>query len=183
MARGVGHEEVFDCGRRVWRAYRGQRHGGGHAGQSAYADEGAGPRSTWTGFYIGGGVGYGLSDAENSIVRDPTGVALTTSANAAGKGWLGTVTAGYDYQFSSSIVGGVFGDYIKGTLVTTSAINFFSVLGGPEKESSAWDVGARLGWLAAPTVLTYWTGGYTQARFDGITIADLSVAPGAFRAS
>jgi outer membrane immunogenic protein len=127
------------------------------------------------------GVGYGLSDAETSVVRDPTGIALTNSTNAAGKGWLGTLTAGYDYQFNSSIVGGVFGDYdfadIKGTLATTSAINFFDVLGGTEKESHAWDVGVRLGWLAAPSVLTYWTGGYTQARFDAISITDLAVAP------
>jgi outer membrane immunogenic protein len=141
------------------------------------------PVSTWTGFYFGGGVGYGLSDAEVSVLRDPTGVPLTNTANAAGKGWLGTVTAGFDYQFNSSIVGGVFGDYdfadIKGTLATPSAVAVFDVLGGTERESSAWDVGARLGWLASPTVLTYWTGGYTQARFDAISITGLSAGPGA----
>jgi outer membrane immunogenic protein len=141
------------------------------------------PVSTWTGFYFGGGFGYGMSDADTSVVQHATGVPLTNTSNSAGKGWLGTVTVGYDYQFNSSIVGGVFADYdfanITGTLATTSAVNFFNVLGGTEKESQAWDVGARLGWLVAPNVLTYWNGGYTQARFDAISINGLQAIGGA----
>jgi outer membrane immunogenic protein len=34
--------------------------------------------------------------------------------------------------------------------------------------SSSWDVGGRIGWLVTPQVLTYFSGGYTQARFDQV---------------
>jgi outer membrane immunogenic protein len=41
------------------------------------------------------------------------------------------------------------------------------------KMSSAWAVGGRIGWLAFPSLLTYFTGGYTQATFDrtNLTVA------------
>jgi outer membrane immunogenic protein len=127
--------------------------------------------------------GYGLWNGETSMILDPilgppfAGVPLTNSINNAGKGWLGTITAGFDYQFNKQIVAGLFADYdvadIKGTLATPSANNFFDVLGGSEKESSAWAAGVRAGWLATPNLLTYWTAGYTGARFTGIDIGSL----------
>ena len=39
---------------------------------------------------------------------------------------------------------------------------------GTEKESSTWAVGGRAGVLITPRFLTYFDGGYTQARFDGV---------------
>jgi outer membrane immunogenic protein len=41
---------------------------------------------------------------------------------------------------------------------------------GTEKESSSWAVGGRIGYLISANVLTYWNGGYTQARFDQINM-------------
>src|SRR5260370_14233952 len=32
--------------------------------------------------------------------------------------------------------------------------------------SSAWSVGGRVGWLVTPSLLTYFSGGYTEATFD-----------------
>ncbi len=32
--------------------------------------------------------------------------------------------------------------------------------------SSVWSAGGRIGWLAFPSLLTYFTGGYTEATFD-----------------
>ena len=32
--------------------------------------------------------------------------------------------------------------------------------------SSAWSVGGRVGWLITPSLLTYFSGGYTEATFD-----------------
>jgi outer membrane immunogenic protein len=148
----------------------------------------AAPAASWTGFYLGGGLGYGMWNAETSLISDPIaapplpgGVPLTATINNAGKGFLGIVTVGYDYQLANLLAGwivaGVFADFdladIKGTLATPSAINFFNVLGGSEKESSAWAVGVRVGWLATPELLTYWTAGYTGARFTGINIGNL----------
>jgi outer membrane immunogenic protein len=141
------------------------------------------PAISWTGFYVGGGYGYGMWNGETSLILDPilgppfAGRQLTNSINNAGKGWLGTITAGFDYQLNKQIVAGVFADYdvanIKGTLATPSANNFFDVLGGTEKETSAWAAGGRLGWLMTPSVLTYLSGGYTEARFSGINVNNL----------
>jgi outer membrane immunogenic protein len=39
---------------------------------------------------------------------------------------------------------------------------------GTENESSTWAVGGRAGYLVTPRFLTYFDGGYTQARFDQI---------------
>ena len=85
---------------------------------------------------------------------------------------------GCDYQFPVggwNFIVGAFADYdwssIKGKLNPPAAIG----LVGDEKESSAWAVGGRVGWLAFPSLLTYFTGGYTQATFDR---TNLSVAFG-----
>lgn len=138
----------------------------------------------WTGFYVGGGGGYGMWNIDTNAVGDPTapapfaGATLTQTTTNGGRGWFGTVTAGFDYQFSVPIVAGVFADYdfasIKGTLNTGMATNFFNNLGGTEKESGAWAVGGRAGWLVTPAILTYVNGGYTQARFDGFAVDNLA---------
>jgi outer membrane immunogenic protein len=117
----------------------------------------------WTGFYVGGGFGYGLMNAETTPVATATGTALTSSFTNGGRGWLGIVTAGFDIQATSRIVAGLFGDYdfanIKGTFSSGSATNFFNPLGGEGKMTSAWAVGARAGVLMSPNVLTYVNGG------------------------
>jgi hypothetical protein len=40
----------------------------------------------------------------------------------------------------------------------------FMDLNGNEKESGAWAVGARIGYLVAPAILVYWNGGFTETR-------------------
>jgi outer membrane immunogenic protein len=42
---------------------------------------------------------------------------------------------------------------------------------------SAWAVGGRIGYLITPTVLTYISGGFTEARFSGVDLALLTVPP------
>jgi outer membrane immunogenic protein len=91
-----------------------------------------------------------------------------------GRGWLGRFGAGCDYQASSSWVIGFLGDFdlmdLKGTLNTQ--LNFASgaQIQGDEKESSAWAVGARIGYVIAPMVLGYVDGGWTETRFDQINL-------------
>ncbi|HZC56062.1 MAG TPA: porin family protein [Xanthobacteraceae bacterium] len=143
---------------------------------------------TWTGFYVGGAFGYGVWDMNSSVVT-PGGVVGTT--NNGGRGWVGQAVAGYDYQFavaSFNLVAGVFGDYSFGNMEGTSnfqaanenpnALGGFSAstLTGVEKERDYWDVGARIGWLVTPQILSYFNGGYTEARFDGMTLAPLGGA-------
>ena len=68
-----------------------------------------------------------------------------------GKGWLATIGAGYDYQFTSRIVAGVFGDAsissLKGTIQDRSGCPGFA---GDIKQTSSWAAGARAGWLVNP---------------------------------
>ena len=142
------------------------------------------PIHNWTGLYLGGAFGYGLWDADTSLLF-PTGAFPPTSPlNSGGRGWAGQVLGGYDYQFAImnfNLVAGVFGDYsfsnIKGNLdtgtVTAVAIN---PIGGSEKEKSYWDVGGRFGVLMTPQILTYWNAGYTGARFDGVNLINFGPA-------
>jgi outer membrane immunogenic protein len=141
------------------------------------------PVYNWTGFYVGGGFGYGLSDTETSVFSSAFNTA-TTSVDNGGKGWLGMATVGYDYQFNDHIVVGVFADYdlsdIKGNPSVSFATAQVNTLGGiNEKENSSWYVGGRAGWLLTPNLLTYWTGGYAESHFDGVNITGLGtgVAP------
>ena len=126
----------------------------------------------WTGCYVGGGGGYGLWNQENTgFVQDGANSAriqTTETATAGGRGYFGTVQGGCDYQFALgtyNLVVGAFGDYdfasMKGKLNLPDSIFF-----GDEKMSSAWAVGGRIGWLVTPNLLTYFSGGYTQATFD-----------------
>jgi outer membrane immunogenic protein len=126
---------------------------------------------SWTGCYIGGGGGYGLWNQENTgFIDGPPRVQVTGTSTAGGRGYFGTVQGGCDYQFGFAglnlVVGG-FGDYdfasLKGKL---SPPGIGGLLVGDEKMSSAWAAGGRLGWVALPSLLTYFTAGYTEATFD-----------------
>jgi outer membrane immunogenic protein len=125
------------------------------------------PVMTWTGCYVGGGGGYGLWNQENTFFQDPPSVPGRTMVESThtdgGRGFLGTVSGGCDYQLLGSIVVGAFGDYDFTSLKGLSGLGTGVA---NEKMSSQWSVGGRAGWLVTPTVLTYFVGGYTQATFD-----------------
>jgi outer membrane immunogenic protein len=126
------------------------------------------PYYSWTGCYIGGGGGYGMWNQD--VVEFDGGVADTVKQTGGGRGWFGTVQAGCDYQVSSSWVIGVFGDSdfssIKGTP------HFAVDAAGNEKEKWAWSVGGRIGYVIAPQVLTYVSGGYRAAHFGRVDLFD-----------
>ena len=60
------------------------------------------PVANWTGFYIFGGGGGGLSNSDQSIQSTATGTPLTITQRQGGSGWFGTVGLGYDWQFSGT---------------------------------------------------------------------------------
>jgi outer membrane immunogenic protein len=128
--------------------------------------------TNWTGFYLTGGVGYGLWTAETVRVNPITGVpTLNVTQRQGGKGWLGRVGAGFDYQFSPHIVAGVFADAdissIKGTVQDP-----FPTIAGEIKQTWSWAAGARAGWLITPELLSYANGGYTNAHFSSASMID-----------
>jgi outer membrane immunogenic protein len=126
------------------------------------------PVQSWTGCWVSGGVGYGMYDQEHFAETNPGLVQLEASSNSGGKGWLGRVGVGCDYQFNHSFLIGAFGDYdwmsIKGTWADPLPLGVV----GEEKEKHAWAAGARLGYLPYDNLLTFVSGGYTQAKFGEI---------------
>jgi outer membrane immunogenic protein len=128
---------------------------------------------SWTGCYVGGGGGYGLWNQENTLFDTSTTprTQLSQTTTEGGRGYFGTVQGGCDYQFpamGTSFVVGAFGDYDFSSLkATVSPLPTYS---GQEKMSSAWSVGGRVGWVALPGLLTYFSGGYTEATFDQVNL-------------
>src|SRR3954452_570422 len=129
----------------------------------------------WTGFYIFGGVGGGLWAADSNVqstgVIGPfgsfgaAGTPLTRDQRLGGSGWFGTVGAGYDWQFSSWVLG-IFGDGQFGELRGSIADPDFGIE-GREKLRTSWAAGVRLGYLVAPNVLSYVNAGYSGSDWSG----------------
>ena len=67
------------------------------------------PVATWTGCYLTGGVGYGMWNQDNQLFD--AGGALDAQHTDGGRGWLGRVGGGCDYQFWQKFVVGALADY------------------------------------------------------------------------
>ncbi|MES2750091.1 MAG: porin family protein [Pseudomonadota bacterium] len=128
---------------------------------------------SWTGFYLNAGGGYGMWEADTSSVLVATGQPLTFGTQNGGRGYFGTVGGGFDYQFAPAWVAGVFADAqfgdIKGTISDP-----FRTTAGSVKNDVSWAVGARLGYLIAPNVLSYVNAGYSHAEFTGTTQTNIA---------
>jgi len=148
------------------------------ASSSAFA---APPAVSWTGCYIDGAVGYGFWKQNHFTETYPPPVLLTSPTSNGGNGWLGSIGAGCDYQATPRFVLGVFGDY---DFMDLNGSSEFIVPGtfalpdptfsGNQRESAAWSVGGRIGFLVTGSLLAYVNGGYTQARFDRVGFGDLA---------
>ena len=119
---------------------------------------------TWTGFYIGAGVGGSAVVHDFSI--DDVDLRRNHFDGFGADGVFGTVIVGWDWQVGVSTVLGLFVDY---DFHNNSAD--ISLLGGDVRagidHDNAWSVGARLGFLSSPSALWYATAGYTEAQFEG----------------
>ena len=133
----------------------------------------AAPIYNWTGFYIFGGGGYGLMDSDDQTIDVATGTPDQIRMHQGGHGYFGTVGAGYDWQFGGSWVAGVFADgqfgSIKGTIYDANQES-----AGSYKLRTSAAAGVRVGYLIAPTVLSYINGGYSYADFSGSTLSDIN---------
>jgi outer membrane immunogenic protein len=136
------------------------------------------PVYSWTGFYLFGGAGGGLWASDEHVQTTGTNIPLTINQRQGGSGWFGTVGLGYDWQFNSTWVAGLFADgqfgSIRGTLQDPTVVGGLT---GTQKLEDSWAVGARLGWLVAPNVLTYVNGGYSGAHFGSTNFLTLAGVP------
>ena len=149
---------------------------------------------SWTGCYVDAGAGYGFWNQDHYATGPaaifvgghfvPIGNSSTVTTTDGGRGWLGRFGGGCDYQtplFNNRFVVGIFGDY---DVMSMSGSNSSSVVCGPcltpmtanEKETGAWYVGGRVGYLVNPAFLAFVDGGYTETSFA--QSAEISVAPG-----
>lgn len=127
------------------------------------------PVYSWTGFYIFGGAGGGVWDANNNTVSNATGNTLTINQKVGGDGWYGTVGAGYDWQFNTSWVAGIFADGQFGSL-SGKISDPLNALSGTEKLKDTWAAGVRLGYLVAPNVYSYVNAGFTESYWSGSSL-------------
>jgi outer membrane immunogenic protein len=120
---------------------------------------------TWTGFYIGLGVGGQAVNHELSLSEIELGVteSMADLNGVSGTGVIGTVEVGYDRQFGN-IVAGVFFNYDFGDDVSSSLR--IEDLNVNAKQTDSWTAGGRLGYLVNPGTLAYVLGGYTQSTFE-----------------
>ena len=140
----------------------------------------------WTGCYVGVGYGYGVFDLNTQERVTATGANINAPLDQGGRGWLGTVNGGCDYQFASSFIGlpgsvliGIFADgdwsNIHGNF--TGAGGAVGIVSGDLKLKNSWAAGGRLGYLITPSLLTYLSGGWTQAKFSQVDYVLPSGAP------
>jgi len=131
------------------------------------------PAMSWTGCYVSGGVGYGMWNQDVTSVTSPGGLPITAiPVTNGGRGWLGRVGVGCDYQVAPSFVIGAFGDFDFENIHGTFQDPLFGLAGvGDEKLSRSWAAGGRIGYLPYPNLMTYVSGGFTQARYDGVTLS------------
>ena len=99
---------------------------------------------SWTGFYIFGGVGGGVWDANDVVVSSATLAPLTINSRQGGDGWFGTAGAGYDWQFGGNWVAGILADGQFGSL-RGNISDPLAGLTGTAKLEDKWADGARLG--------------------------------------
>jgi outer membrane immunogenic protein len=141
---------------------------------------------SWTGCYVGGGGGYGLYNQETTeYLAGPPRVQTANTWTNGGRGYFGTVQGGCDYQFGLggyNLLVGAFGDYdfssISGRFGNTGGGRT-----GDEKLSSSWSIGGRAGWIVLPGLLTYFSAGYTEAKFDSFNLALFGAPADSFFAS
>jgi outer membrane immunogenic protein len=128
---------------------------------------------SWTGCWISGGGGYGISRTNRDSRDVVTGTINVLNATSGSDGWLATGGVGCDYQFGGRWVVGAFAD---GTWSDINGDHAWRVFGpgeafvGESKMDWSWAAGARIGYLVSPSFLTYFNAGYTQAHTEAYNL-------------
>lgn len=117
---------------------------------------------SWTGFYIGAGVGAGAINHKVDVSP------FFTFDGIGGEGIFGTIQLGADVQVGQRFVLGVFVDYDFSGIKTDASLN---IPIGPGFSATAeipvddmWTIGARAGFLSSPSTLWYVGAGYSQMQ-------------------
>jgi len=131
------------------------------------------PSFNWGGLYGGASLGYGSSNYDLSASYDnpPTSVGITLP-DLGGRGALGGLQIGYNFQLSDTLVAGLQLDGTFTGINNTTALSFTdgaNTLTGDYTHTprTMLTLGGRLGWLSTPDTMIYGTLGYTRGSFRG----------------
>ncbi|HLX13602.1 MAG TPA: outer membrane beta-barrel protein, partial [Bradyrhizobium sp.] len=133
------------------------------------------PLFNWTGFYIGGNLGYSLGSSSNTetISNSLTGASVAGAARDNVNGFIGGGQFGYNWQMSrwvAGLEGDIQGSRERGfaTLVCTGCGDGPSNITSTLTQHLAWfgTVRGRAGFLVTPAVLLYGTGGLAYGELD-----------------
>jgi outer membrane immunogenic protein len=134
----------------------------------------------WTGFYLGGNVGYswGKTGTDYSVNSIPPGLAAAVSQDSIHMdGLIGGGQLGYNYQFDRQFLAGIEADFqgsgekqrhglqtcnINSFLSPCDTTNVFD--GYTEKLEAFGTIRGRLGYLPDPRWLLYVTGGFAEGK-------------------
>jgi outer membrane immunogenic protein len=153
------------------------------------------PVFTWTGFYVGGNVGWAGGGGATSFAP---GTAFTnqffaanefpTSLSSSPSAVMGGGQIGYNWQITQWVLGAeadIQGSGYKGTSTVTPVPTGFAPFTTSVSEKNDWfgTVRARLGYLITPSLLVYGSGGLaygeTETSFNTAGTG-LTVCPGNF---
>jgi outer membrane immunogenic protein len=136
------------------------------------------PVSNWSGFYVGGNLGYGWGDGNTdfSFLPTPAEVGLNnTTLGARSTGITGGAQLGYNWQIGSVVTGleaDIQGSDIKGsargipTIAGTAVPAEGAVLSSDRKLSWFGTVRGRLGFTVTPDLLLYGTAGLAYGQVE-----------------
>jgi outer membrane immunogenic protein len=134
---------------------------------------------SWSGCWISGGGGYGISRTNRDSRDVVTGTINVQNNTSGADGWLATAGVGCDYQFSGRWVVGAFADGTWSDIDGDHAWRVFgpgSTFVGRANQDWSWAAGARIGYLVSPNFLTYFNAGYTQVHVASYNLNEI-VAP------
>ena len=137
------------------------------------------PAPSWTGFYIFGGAGGGIWDADNSVSVDRDAGTRLTDQPAAG--WRRLVRHGRR-RLRLAVQPQLGCRHLRRRPVRQPQGTISDPVRSSDRHREArrttWAAGARLGYLVAPNVLSYVNGGYTGSHWSGSTLTQpVSGAP------
>ncbi|TCT07682.1 outer membrane protein [Aquabacter spiritensis] len=132
------------------------------------------PVFSWTGFYIGGNIGWGWLN--NDVLYSPSyGIPATSINVGSGNGFLGGLQAGYNWQFANNVVLGVEADVEWTDLGSTSVLIAPAVGSVAGSLDVFGTIRARAGY-AFDRVLPYITGGAAWGTSDYGNIGGVSLS-------
>jgi outer membrane immunogenic protein len=143
------------------------------------------PAFNWTGFYIGGNLGYGWShrDFTNTLTGTLGGIqrSVSNAGSDNGQGWLGGGQIGFNYQFLGNWVAGIEADIDAAHIISSTSDCFtgFGTAVCGTRDTDIKDFGTvrgRLGY-AFNNVLLYGTGGWAWGQ-GANTIQFTCLGPG-----